>query len=170
MKILMSYKSLHTLILTSAFEGEGMPYDDDMVDFDGFQNLRFLSLDDSNLTGQIPLWLSKLKNLEILSLRANQITGPIPSWLGTLPRLFYVNLSENRFSGPIPTGTQLQSFNASTFEGNPKLCGAPLPNKCIPNKDMDADNKNNKDEGNGHHQLPWFYIIVVYLGFIVGFW
>ncbi|PQQ21957.1 tyrosine-sulfated glycopeptide receptor 1 [Prunus yedoensis var. nudiflora] len=414
MKILMSCKSLHALILSGAFKGEGMPFDDDMVDFDGFQNLRFLSLAGSNLTGQIPVWLSKLKNIEILMLGDNQITGPIPSWLGTLPRLFYIDLSDNQISGefpkqlcrlprliyeaedqyepelpvfsnintgnqlfhklssflaiidlfnnnmsghipteigqlqliyeltlysnnfsgvipdqisnlkklevldlsnnhlsgiipsslaslnflryfnmphtitskdqyqqapsskasmllplwgiqnfvvshfqisvdqiralmqikrttktctmgfinfhdlltsfgaipssffqqasnltsfnvnnntftgnhlfgiipsslaslnflkifdasynnlegPIPTGSQFQSFDAFAFEGNPKLCGAPLPNKCRPNKGMDADNENNKDEGNGHHQLPWFYIFTA-LGFIVGFW
>ncbi|BBH01650.1 hypothetical protein Prudu_011982 [Prunus dulcis] len=44
------------------------------------------------LTGQIPVWLSKLKNLEILHLENNQITGPIPSWLGTLPILFFSEL------------------------------------------------------------------------------
>ncbi|ONI12411.1 hypothetical protein PRUPE_4G163200 [Prunus persica] len=289
MKILMSCKSLHTLSLAGTFEGEGMSSDDDMVDFDGFKNLRLLSLADSDFTGQIPLWLSKLKNLEILALYNNQITGPIPSWLGTLPRLFSLNLTSNRilgeipkqlcrlprlvyeptasqvencefelpifggsvtanprfephklflffpaidlsnnnisgdiptevgqlqllrklnldsnkFSGvipnqisnltnlellnlsrnhlsgtipsslgPIPTSTQLQSFNASAFEGNPKLCGAPLANKCSrPNKGIDEDNKkNNKDMDNGLHQIPWFYISSVVLGFIVGFW
>ncbi|XP_021821222.1 receptor-like protein 2 [Prunus avium] len=102
MKILMSCNSLHALLLSGSFVGEGMPSDDDMVDFDGFQNLRVLGLVRSNLTGQIPFWLSKLKNLEILALGFNQITGPIPSWLGTLPRLFYISLSHNRISGKFP--------------------------------------------------------------------
>ncbi|KAI5332999.1 hypothetical protein L3X38_023128 [Prunus dulcis] len=302
MKILMSCKSLHVLLLTGSFKGEGIPTDDDMVDFDGFHNLLFLSLARSDLIGQIPMWLSKLKNLEILQLGFNQITGPIPSWLGTLPRLFYISLPNNRISGefpkqlcrlprllyepissqaeqyeielpvygrivttrtfpsqklafyrawidvannnivgdipaeidqlhhlrglvlssnnfsgiipdeisylkyleildlstnhlsgiipssltslnflkyfnasynnlegPIPTGTQLQSFNASAFEGNPKLCGAPLPKKCGQNKSIDADNKNNKDVDNELHHLPWFYVFAA-LGFILGFW
>ncbi|PQQ04701.1 tyrosine-sulfated glycopeptide receptor 1 [Prunus yedoensis var. nudiflora] len=295
-------QSLQALMLTGSFKGEGIPSDDDMVDFDGFQNLRLLSLVDSNLTGQIPVWLSKIKNLEILGLSLNQITGPIPSWLGTLPRLFFISLGDNRISGgfpkqlcrlprllyepiasqvdqfefdlpviggvnknhifppyklsfiaatidlsnnnligdihteigqlqllrwlflnsnnfsnvipdqisnlknlevldlstnhlsgkiplslaslnflkdfnvsynnlqgPIPTGTQLQTFNAFAFEGNPRHCGAPLPNKCGLNKGIDVDNKNNKDVDNGLHQLPWFYIFTA-LGFIVGFW
>ncbi|ONI12501.1 hypothetical protein PRUPE_4G168700 [Prunus persica] len=102
MKILMSCKSLHALLLSGSFVGEGMPSDDDMVDYVGFQNLRLLGLVRSNLTGQIPFWLSKLKNLEILALGFNQITGPIPSWLGTLPRLFYISLSHNQISGKFP--------------------------------------------------------------------
>ncbi|BBH01685.1 disease resistance family protein / LRR family protein [Prunus dulcis] len=61
--------------------------------------------------------------------------------------------SYNNLEGPIPIGTQLQSFNSSAFEGNPKLCGAPLPNKCGPSKGIDANKKNNKDADNGIHQL-----------------
>ncbi|CAL2253805.1 unnamed protein product [Prunus armeniaca] len=102
MKILMSCKSLHALLLTCSFVGEGMLADDDMVDYDGFQNLRLLSLARSDLTSQILVWLSKLKNLEILFLGFNQITGPIPSWLGNLPRLFYISLPNNRISGEFP--------------------------------------------------------------------
>ncbi|ONI21628.1 hypothetical protein PRUPE_2G076700 [Prunus persica] len=302
MKILMSCKSLHALSLVGSFVGEGMPFDDGMVDFDGFQNLRLLNMAGSNITGEIPVWLSKLNNLEILILAFNQITGPIPSWLGNLPRLFFINLSYNRISGefskqlcrlprfvyeptasqveqyefelpvyssvtanqsflpfklslfpatidlsnnnivgdipteigqlhllsqlalhsnnisgvipdqistlknlevldlsmnhlsgriplslaslnflkkfnvsynnlggPIPTSTQIQTFNTSAFEGNLKLCGAPLPNKCGPNKGIDEDDTNNKDLDKEPHQLPWFYIFTV-LGFIVGFW
>ncbi|PQQ21954.1 receptor-like protein 2 [Prunus yedoensis var. nudiflora] len=116
MKILMSCKSLHALLLSGSFVGEGMPSDDDMVDFHGFQNLRVLALESSNLTGQIPLWLSKLKNLEILCLSSNQITGPIPSWLGTLPRLFYIRLSDNRISGEFPK--QLCRLPSLLYEPN----------------------------------------------------
>ncbi|XP_021817667.1 receptor-like protein 2 isoform X2 [Prunus avium] len=283
-------------------EGEGMPFDDGMVDFDGFQNLRALNMAGTNLTGEIPVWLSKLKNLGALILAFNQITGPIPSWLGNLPRLFFINLSYNQISGefpkqlcrlprlvyepiasqvdqyefelpvynsittnqnvqqyrfslfatsidlsnnnivgdipteigqlhllcqlalhsnnfsgvipdqisnlknlevldlsmnhlsgriplslasltflktfnvsynnlggPIPTSTQIQTFNTSAFEGNLKLCGAPLSNKCGSNKGIYEDDTNNKDLDNEPHQLPWFYIFTV-LGFIVGFW
>ncbi|PQM39998.1 receptor-like protein 2 isoform X2 [Prunus yedoensis var. nudiflora] len=199
-----------------------MPADDDMVDFDGFQNLRLLSLACSDLTGQIPVWLSKLKNLEILflatiDLSKNNIVGDTPTDIDQLQLLYKLVLDSNNFSGvipdqisnlkslevlklsmnhlsrimpsslaslnflkefnvsynnlegPIPTGTQLQSFNAFAFEGNPELCGAPLPNKCGPCKGIDADIKNNKDVDNGLHQLLWFHIFTT-LGFIVGFW
>ncbi|CAN6561061.1 unnamed protein product [Malus baccata var. baccata] len=299
MQILMHCKSLQILLLSQSFNGKGMPSDDGMVPFDGFQNLRFLSLSYSDLTGQIPVWLAKLKSLQILHLEGNKITGTIPSWLGTdLPRLFQIfllsnlisgefpkelcrlpvlvdksiaaqgdqydlelpiyvtsstgilnaygrlsnippviNLStknitgnippeigqlqllqklyldDNNFSGnipdqmsnlknlevldlsgnhlsgkipssltslnflksfdvscnnlegQIPTSTQLQSFEPSAFEGNPKLCGAPLPNECR----IDAHDKNNRDDEDDGRQLPWFYISAAF-GFIFGFW
>ncbi|CAL2253836.1 unnamed protein product [Prunus armeniaca] len=66
MKILMSCKRLHTLLLSGSFVGEGMPSDDDMVDFDGFQNLRVLGLVHSNLTGPIPYWLGTLTRLNFV--------------------------------------------------------------------------------------------------------
>ncbi|XP_021831811.1 receptor-like protein 2 [Prunus avium] len=131
--------------------------------------LRGLALGNNNFSGVIPNQISNLKNLEVLDFPMNHLSGIIPSSLASLNFLKEFNVPYNNLEGPIPTGTQLQSFNTSAFEGNPKLCGAPLPNKCRPNKDMDVDNKNNKDEGNGHHQLPWFYIFVA-LGFIIGFW
>ncbi|XP_048441694.1 receptor-like protein 2 [Pyrus x bretschneideri] len=292
MRILMHCKNLQVLFLPQSFNGEGIPSDDDMVGFDGFRNLRLLSLSHCDLTGQIPVWLSKLKSLEVLLLAGNKITGTIPSWFGTdLPRLFYtslesnlisgefpkelcrlpalvhepiadqydlelpsysynrsvgrilfgfpglislssnniignipseigqlmllqelyldgnnfsgnipdqmsnlknleaLNLSKNHLSGKIPsslaslnflksfdvsynnlegsipTSTQLQSFEASAFEGNPKLCSAPLPNECR----IDAHDKNNRDDEDDGHRLPWFYISAV-LGFIFGFW
>ncbi|XP_020417032.1 receptor-like protein 2 isoform X1 [Prunus persica] len=102
MKILMRCKSLQTLLLSYSFKGEEMPADGGMVDFDGFQNLRFLSLYYCEFTGQMPLWLSKLKNLEILILKGSRITGPIPSSLGTLPKLFCISLADNLISGEFP--------------------------------------------------------------------
>lgn len=66
-------------MLTGSFVGEGMPTDDDMAGFYGLQNLRLLSFADSQLTGLISAWLSKLKSLEILFLGGNQITGLILS-------------------------------------------------------------------------------------------
>jgi len=41
-----------------------------------------------------------------------------------------LDLSNNQLYGNIPIGTQLQTFNASSFEGNSNLCGEPLDIKC----------------------------------------
>ncbi|CAN6561097.1 unnamed protein product [Malus baccata var. baccata] len=293
MKILMHCKSLQTLTFLYSFKGEEMPFDEGMVGFGGFQNLRYLSFTYCDFTGQIPLWLSKLKNLEVLGLVGSRITGPIPRSLGTLPKLLLLNLSDNQISGefpkelcglprlvhestktqsddyidlpfyhfddknyprrlsnfprtidlslnhihcripaeigqihlvqtldlsgnyffgnipeqisnlknlenlrlsmnhlsgniplslaslnflrsfnvsynnlegPIPTSTQLQSFDASAFERNSKLCGPPLPNECLPIKGIDADTKNNQGADN-EHDFPWF--LRVYLELII---
>ncbi|XP_068312054.1 receptor-like protein 3 [Pyrus communis] len=296
MKILMHCKSLQVLIIAYSFKGEEMPIDEGMVDFGGFQNLQSLTFYYCELTGQMPLWLSKLKNLGILVFEGCRLTGPIPRSLATLPKLFflflvdnqisgefpkelcglprlvhepttdqvddyidlpiytdagltypqrlsnwpptisvsfnhihgripteigqmhllhnldfagnyfsgnipeqisnlknlenlslsmnhlsgniplslanlnflkYLNVSYNNLEGPIPTSTQLQSFNASAFEGNSELCGSPLHNDCLPIKGIDADSKNNQGVDN-EHDFPWLYIFIA-LGFILGF-
>jgi len=183
-KILMRCKPLTIVLIGGNFLHEAMPSDDDIVGSYVFKNVRVLSLSTSQLSGQLPVWLTKLKKLEVLYLDSNRITGSIPGWLSTLP-----NLSENRLSGeipaslsslhflrdfsvatndlrgPIPSGTQLQSFDASAYEGNPRLCGLPLPYECahIVNNNIDIW------DGDNGHGIPWFPITVV-LGFITGFW
>ncbi|CAJ2639671.1 unnamed protein product [Trifolium pratense] len=71
-----------------------------------------------------------MKNMESLDLSNNKFFDEIPQSMPFLTFLGYLNLSCNNFDGKIQIGTQLQSFNASTYIGNPKLCGAPL-NNCI---------------------------------------
>lgn len=93
-----------------------MTTDDDMVGFDGLQNLQLLSFADSQLTGLIPVWLSKLKSLEVLFLGGNQITRPVPSWLGALPRLLYIRLAHNRLLGEFPK--QLCKLPRLVYERN----------------------------------------------------
>ncbi|XP_040992581.1 receptor-like protein 3 [Juglans microcarpa x Juglans regia] len=101
--ILMRCKSLSILLLTKNFLHEALPTEDSIVDPDGFRNLQYLGLARCQLTGQLPIWLSKLKKLEILGLSFNRITGSIPGWLSTLPRLSRINLSNNLILGEIPT-------------------------------------------------------------------
>ncbi|GKA08851.1 leucine-rich repeat protein [Tanacetum coccineum] len=56
--------------------------------------------------------------------------GGIPASLSQLANLGMLDLSCNNLSGRIPTSTQLQSFGASSYNGNPALYGLPLPNIC----------------------------------------
>jgi len=67
--------------------------------------------------------------------------------------------------GKIPTGTQLQSFAASSFEGNDGLYGPPLP-----------ETPNGKGQGELHPQQEWerfaclidWNFLSVELGFVFG--
>nr|XP_008384484.2 receptor-like protein 3 [Malus domestica] len=121
MKILMGCKSLRVLLLSENFLGEEMPDVDIMDESSGFQNLSISSFYRCQLTGQVPLWLLKLKKLEVLDLSFNRLTGPIPGWLGTLPSLFLLILNHNLISGEFPKELcrlqALVSQNAATQTG-----------------------------------------------------
>ncbi|KAL6195114.1 hypothetical protein ACLB2K_030735 [Fragaria x ananassa] len=133
------------------------------------QLLRHLDLSNNSFTGNIPEQISNLKNLETLSLFKNHLSGKIPSSLTRLNFLKDFNVSYNNLEGEIPTSTQLQSFSASAFEGNPKLCGAPLPTECQQAKGNDSNNNEDSTEDEDEYQIPWLHVSVI-LGFILGFW
>ncbi|KAF9671004.1 hypothetical protein SADUNF_Sadunf12G0001700 [Salix dunnii] len=82
------------------------------------------------IKGQIPLSLGMLFNLESLDLSSNLLTGRIPQQLASITFLAVLNLSHNQLEGAIPSGTQFNTFNASSFEGNLGLCGFPMPKDC----------------------------------------
>ena len=77
-----------------------------------------------------------------------------------------LDLSHNHLSGVIPTGTQIQSFNASSYEDNLNLCGPPLEKLCI-HDGLSQDPIFEIDEYSlfGHE----FYISMT-LGFTITFW
>ena len=84
-------------------------------------------------------------------------------------------MSNNNLSGKIPTGSQLNTFNATTYEGNPNLWGFPLPNKCSgedttqnPVVNTSSGHAIIQEEEDGFVTLG-FYVSVT-LGFVVGFW
>ncbi|PRQ34791.1 putative non-specific serine/threonine protein kinase [Rosa chinensis] len=139
------------------------------IEIGQLQLLQLLDLSNNNFSGNIPDQISNLKNMEILDLSMNQFSGKIPTSFTGLNFLSRFNVSYNNLGGPIPSSTQLQGFNASAFEGNLKLCGAPLPNKCRTTKGADAPYMSTQDADTKEHQIPWFYVSVA-LGFITGFW
>jgi Leucine-rich repeat (LRR) protein len=111
-------------------------------------NLIELQLGSNQLSGSIPSEIGSLSNLQVLlDLSSNQLTGSIPPQLESLTKLVSLNLSHNVLSGQIPqsldsmvslldvdfsynnlTGSipKLKNSNASSFLGNPGLCGFPL--------------------------------------------
>uniref|UniRef100_A0ACD5V8Q7 Uncharacterized protein n=1 Tax=Avena sativa TaxID=4498 RepID=A0ACD5V8Q7_AVESA len=84
----------------------------------------------NKLSGQIPQSTCNLTNLQVLDLSSNNLTGPIPAALNSLNFLSAFNISNNDLEGPIPSGGQFSTFQNTSFDGNPNLCGPMLTHKC----------------------------------------
>ncbi|KAL5573832.1 hypothetical protein UlMin_023429 [Ulmus minor] len=129
-----------------------------------------LNLSRNNLSGKIPSEMGQLIWLDALDLSNNQISGIIPSSLSRVDRLGVLDLSNNNLSGKIPTSTQLQSFDAATYMGNPELCGAPLPKCQWEERDNSGANKESKEEeGQPGFITKGFYVSAA-IGFVIAFW
>ncbi|XP_057419919.1 receptor-like protein EIX2 [Lotus japonicus] len=96
--------------------------------------LQSLNLSCNHLVGNIPSNIGQMKFLESLDLSRNLLSGEIPQSMSNLSFLSRLNLSYNNFDGRIPLSTQLQSFEESSYIGNPELCGPPLPKNCAQEK------------------------------------
>ncbi|XP_021802450.1 receptor-like protein 12 [Prunus avium] len=111
-------------ISSNKFEGKIPEFIGDL------KELRSLNISSNILTGSIPSSLGNLRNLESLDVSKNKLSGQIPQQLMQLTFLGNFDVSHNNLTGPIPQGTQLTSFNSTSYEGNPGLCGDPLPKQC----------------------------------------
>ncbi|XP_037463430.1 receptor-like protein 8 isoform X2 [Triticum dicoccoides] len=93
--------------------------------------LRSLNFSNNYLDGSIPKSFSNLSNLESLDLSHNNLTGQMPQELVALQSLAVFSVAYNNLSGPTPgTKGQFSTFDESSFEGNPYLCGPPFLESC----------------------------------------
>ncbi|KAJ6746164.1 hypothetical protein OIU74_028763 [Salix koriyanagi] len=80
----------------------------------------------NKFTGHIPRNLASLPCLSVLDLSHNNFSGPIPAKFGASSSLVLLNVSFNDISGSIPSKDVFRLMGNNAYEGNPKLCGAPL--------------------------------------------
>ena len=133
------------------------------------KELYLLNLSDNLLTGRIPLSLSNLKELEALDLSHNKLSGEIPVQLARLTFLAVFNVSHNVLSGPIPRGNQFDTFDRTSFDANPGLCGKPLSRRCGNGEDSLPAAK--RDEGSAAYPLEfgWKVVVIGYAsGLVIG--
>ena len=93
--------------------------------------LRALNLSHNQLTGPIPATFSNMGQLESLDLSCNLLNGSIPFELTEMNALGTFKVGHNNLSGKIPFEAHLVTFDKSSYEGNPFLCGPPLLKSCI---------------------------------------
>ncbi|KAJ7946572.1 putative Leucine-rich receptor-like protein kinase family protein [Quillaja saponaria] len=93
-------------------------------------HLTYLDMSQNNLSGSLPPEISNIHILNYLNLSRNHLNQTIPKSIGTMKSLTIADFSFNEFSGKLPESGQFAFFNASSFAGNPKLCGPLLNNPC----------------------------------------
>nr|XP_043624530.1 receptor-like protein EIX2 [Erigeron canadensis] len=126
-----------------------------------------LNLSKNALCGEIPHKIGEMNDLLTLDISRNHFSGGIPSSISEMTLLNFLNVSYNNLSGRIPSGTQLQTFNATSYTGNAKLCGLPLSKYCPGDKELRVPSpigESDKDESDRR-----FYIGGA-VGFAIGFW
>ncbi|XP_066324582.1 leucine-rich repeat receptor-like serine/threonine-protein kinase BAM1 [Miscanthus floridulus] len=85
--------------------------------------LTYLDMSQNNISGKIPPAISGMRILNYLNLSRNHLDGEIPPSIATMQSLTAVDFSYNNLSGLVPGTGQFSYFNATSFVGNPALCG-----------------------------------------------
>jgi len=136
-------------------------------------SLRLLNLSGNQLEGKIPTSLGGISTLEQLDLAKNDLEGQIPKELSKLHGLAFLNVSSNHLCGQIPKGTQLSTFNVSSFENNKCLWGCPLypcnESERQAEKSDNISSNSNVRVGWLHHVEKSISLIALGIGIGIGF-
>uniref|UniRef100_M1A3X3 Disease resistance protein n=2 Tax=Solanum tuberosum TaxID=4113 RepID=M1A3X3_SOLTU len=135
------------------------------VELGKMSNIPALNLSHNHLIGRIPNTFSNLQKIESLDLSYNNLNGSIPVGLLELNSLAVFSVAYNNLSGAVPDfKAQFGTFNKSSYEGNPFLCGYPLDNTCGIPKLSYTSKINGGEESSDLEDIQCFYI-----GFVVSY-
>ncbi|XP_019167219.1 PREDICTED: leucine-rich repeat receptor-like protein kinase PXC2 [Ipomoea nil] len=128
-----------------------------------------LNLSRNHFSGNIPETIGQLTQLNSLDLSNNRLSGRIPISMAKIYFLEYLDLSNNDLCGAIPKGTQLQSFDASKYGGNPQLCGLPTLNVCPGDEILPRSPPGSGGNKHDHWKENMGFYISLIFGFAIGF-
>ncbi|KAH1209167.1 Receptor-like protein EIX2 [Glycine max] len=118
--------------------------------------------------GKIPSNIDSMKNLESLDLSYNNLSGEIPAAISDLSFLSFLILSYDDLIGQIPLGIQVETLDAWSYAGNPKLYGRPLTKHF--SKDVNPDEAKHGGANGSQNELLYLGIGVGYIVGLNGFW
>ncbi|AES64030.1 LRR receptor-like kinase family protein [Medicago truncatula] len=135
-------------------------------------HLGALNLSWNQLTGNIPSDIGLLKDLENLDFSHNNLSGPIPPTMASMTFLSHLNLSYNNLSGRIPLANQFATYDASTYIGNPGLCGDHLLKNCSSLSPGHGEQERKHEDGvdGDDNNERWGLYASIAVGYITGFW
>ena len=78
-----------------------------------------------------------------------------------------LNLSQNHLTGFVPRGNQFETFGNDSYNGNSRLCGFPLSNKCTTNETLEPSQEVDEEFESG---FDWKITLMGYgCGLVIGF-
>ncbi|XP_075103020.1 cuscuta receptor 1-like [Nicotiana tabacum] len=132
------------------------------IELGNLSEIQVLNFSHNNLVGSIPKTFSNLHEIGCIDLSYNKLSGRIPHELLELHSLAVFSVAHNNLSGSVPElKGQFSTFDETSYEGNPFLCGPPLHINCTNAqlKHPIQSNDGNEEEGeDGFIDMEIFYI------------